>query len=817
MGGKLLSIRLIEIIVNLYDFITLPVYYLIQQPWKVEQLATKVRARQVEPNVWINIDNKLDKSDRKSLDTLDQLFSDSVENYATRRCLGVRKILAVEYKDADGDGSGQANGAPQVEGAKSVSNHQQNKPATWNKVISKYVLDDHYTWWTYGQIGSIVVKLSAGLVNLCEDSLVNRDGSRKLLICADTCMQWFLTAHACFRNNVTVVTAYTTLDDEAILHIVQQTEVRILVVSQKFCPRLTKILAQTPLVDTLIVLDEPLPGVEDELDKLKHLLGSEESNVKRILSYNDLLARGESCREKLSNMPKADDIAVLMYTSGSTGKAKGVMLSHKSIVYTALAFSGPGDISHEDRYIGYLPLGHVLELAAECIFLRNGSTIAYSSPLTLTSASPMIKKGQQGDASIFKPTIMGAVPLVLDRIRTSVQQAVKKQGPFYDQLINEFLINYKRYWWERYYSTPILDLLICRKFNMIMGGKIRAICSGGAALSRDTQEYLRFVTNYTVLQGYGLTETSAAASFCDIHDRRCNVVGPPYPVVRLKLESWSDYSTEDKPNPRGEIIIGGQPVSSGYYKMDELTRESFYVEDGVRYFRTGDIGMMLPDGCLKIIDRKKDIVKPLSGEYISLSQIESTLRTGQMVENICVYCSQYSNYVVALIRPQMQEIRLQAKEMFHESSASAEKFRELIWKSSMTAAANNDNNNQTQLANGDSKQTDNQALSSRAQLSFKSMSVKIIDELSDEALCSNQWLVERILRRIQDEGKKKGLKRTQIPSRIKLCCEDWSPESGLTTASFKLRRRELERYYADAIKQLYAELGQKIDQDTLSR
>ena len=79
-----------------------------------------------------------------------------------------------------------------------------------------------------------------------------------------------------------------------------------------------------------------------------------------------------------------------------------------------------------------------------------------------------------------------------------------------------------------------MNWLICHQLNQIMGGQIRAICSGGAALSRDTQEYLRYVTNYTVLQGYGLTETSAAASFCDIHDRRCNVAGAPYPIVRLR-------------------------------------------------------------------------------------------------------------------------------------------------------------------------------------------------------------------------------------------------------------------------------------------
>lgn len=780
MRGKLFSIWLIELVVNVYDYITLPLYYIIQKPWKAHEAATQVRARQIDEFTWANKDTKLDKSNRKSVDTLDQLFRESVTAFASRDCLGVRKILAVEYKD-EKPPAGTLNGTD----GKSLPPAGSGK-----KVVSKYVLDDKYTWFTYKQIDQMVVRLSAGLVSMCGDSLVNSDGSRKLLIAADTCMQWFLVAHACFRNNITVTTAYTTLEDDAILHIIQQTEVKILVVSQKFARRLDNIIKESPLVDTIIVLDEPLPGEQDEVSNLKSLLGT--SSVKRVITYSDVIARGSEVKEQIQSSPEGKDIAVLMYTSGSTGKAKGVMLPHKSIVYTALSFSGPGDISHDDRYIGYLPLGHVLELAAECIFLRNGSTIAYSSPATLTNRSPMIKKGQKGDACIFRPTIMGAVPLVLDRIRSSIQSAVKSQGPFYDQLINDFVIRYKRYWWERYYDTPIMNRLICRKFNLILGGKIRAICSGGAALSRETQEYLRHVTDCIVLQGYGLTETSAAASFCDITDRRYNVVGAPYPTVHIKLESWSDYSVHDKPYPRGEIVIGGQPVAAGYYKLEDQTKEAFYTDPktGMRYFRSGDIGLMLPDGCLKIIDRKKDIVKPLSGEYISLSEIEIVLKLSHIVENICVYCSQYSNYVVALIRPDVGELKALANQMLTESDDLSEKFRKSIEK----------------VLDSSGDITTNGA---KPIGQVKS----IIAKMSLEEICSNRWLTEKVQKVLFEVGTKNKLKRSQCPAKIKLVSEDWSPESGLVTASFKLRRREIERFYAADIKQLYAELGQKIDQD----
>lgn len=771
-----MTIWLLECVVTLYDIVTLPLYYLIQQPWKHRQLANRIRSSQLEEYTWINVDNKLvnEKKNRREVTTLDELFRDSVSTFATKQSLGVRKIRAVEYK-----GQPQQNGS--IGGTKSNTQKRKGKLE-----VKKYDLDDDYTWYTYAQVEQTVIKLSAGLTNICSDSIVNSDGSRKILICADTCIQWFLTAHACFRNNITVVTAYTSLDDNAILTTITETDVKVLVVSQLFAPRLLKLLKKAPSVDTIIILDEPLPGREDEKNNLKSLLS--DGHIKKLLSYNDLIARGEEIEENITCVPSKEDVAVLMYTSGSTGKAKGVMLTHQCIVYTALAFSGPGDIDHTDRYIGYLPLGHVLELAAECIFMRNGSTIAYSSPFTLTDNSPYIMKGQKGDASLFKPTIMGAVPLVLDRIKNAIQQAVKSRGLFYDQLINDFVVRYKRYWWERYYDTPVMNLLLCRPFRQILGGHLKAICSGGAALSRETHEYLRHVTATTVVQGYGLTETSAAATFSDIMDRRYNVVGPPYPTVHLKLESWSDYTVHDQPYPRGEVIIGGQPVSAGYYKMDDLTKEHFFTDPktGMRFFRTGDIGMMLPDGVLKIVDRKKDIVKPLSGEYISLSAIENALLGTPVVDNICVYCSQYSNYVVAIILPSARELRSLARELISESSDRGEKFK----KSIMDAFA---------ADSGDISLSDDR-------------SDDIIDKINFKTLCSNRHMIERVLQVLNQVGLENNLKRTQIPSNIKLVSEEWTQESGLVTASFKLKRREIERFYANDIKHLYAELGQNIEQ-----
>ena len=122
--------------------------------------------------------------------------------------------------------------------------------------------------------------------------------------------------------------------------------------------------------------------------------------------------------------------------------------------------------------------------------------------------------------------------------------------------------------------------------------------------------------------------------------------------MKVKLVDWEEgnYTVRDNPNPRGEIILGGDSIANGYLEMPEKTKEDFFEEDGVRWFRTGDIGEFDEHGQLKIIDRKKDLVKLQLGEYVSLGKVESTLRTNHLVENICIYGDPYNNYTVALVR-----------------------------------------------------------------------------------------------------------------------------------------------------------------------
>ena len=172
-------------------------------------------------------------------------------------------------------------------------------------------------------------------------------------------------------------------------------------------------------------------------------------------------------------------------------------------------------------------------------------------------------------------------------------------------------------------STPLINKLIFSKVTGTVGGNLKFLLTGGAPLAPKSQEFVRTVLGVKLVQGYGLTETVAVASISDPNDLRTGLVGPPLVGVDLKIVSWPEggYTVHDACGPRGEIVIGGYHVAKGYYNMEQKTAEDFYDgPEGYRWFRTGDVGQILSDGSLKIVDRKKDLVKLQMGEYVSLGK-----------------------------------------------------------------------------------------------------------------------------------------------------------------------------------------------------
>ncbi|KTF86819.1 hypothetical protein cypCar_00006730 [Cyprinus carpio] len=540
--------------------------------------------------------------DFEGVDTLDKLFVHAVKRFGQASCLGTREVLSEEEEK-------QPNG----------------------KIFKKLVLGD-YSWMTYEEVNQAVESFGSGLAAL------GQQPCNTIAIFCETRAEWMITAQACFRRNFPLVTLYATLGEDAVVYGLDQ-------------------CGATHLITSTELLRTKLKNVLSAVSGLQHVVYAGSDEVCRadypqslaMHSIQEVMELGTK-PENLSKeykRPTASDLAVVMYTSGSTGKPKGVKMQHSNLI---AGMAGqcqriPG-LGSQDTYIAYLPLAHVLELTAEISCVSHGCRLGYSSPHTLTDQSSKIKSGGKGDCSVLKPTLIAAVPEIMDRI-------------FSD------------------YST----------------GR----------------------------------------------------VGAPLICSEIKLRDWPEggYTSQDKPHPRGEILIGGPNVAMGYYGSEgEEENDNFWVDEaGQRWFCTGDVGEVHPDGCLQIVDRKKDLVKLQAGEYVSLGKIEAALKNSPLIDNICVYASSDQNYLISFVVPNQKQLTELAKK------------------------------------NG------------------------VEDEW--EELCNHTKMEEEVLKVIKEIAVTSKLERFEVPQKIRLSSEAWTPETGLVTDAFKLKRKELKNHYIKDIERLY--------------
>lgn len=469
--------------------------------------------------------------------------------------------------------------------------------------------------------------------------------------------------------------------------------------------------------------------------------------------------------------PKKDDLAVIMYTSGSTGNPKGVMITHGNMItaLTSLSDRLLFDVNNNDTLVAYLPLAHVLELCAELACINRGAKIGYSSPFTLTDNSTAIKKGELGDLRVLKPTVMAAVPIVLERICKAVKDKIGKESQL-KQDIFRVAFDKKLKKIQNGKSTVLLDKIVFNKISeAVNGGKIRIMLSGGALLNSSLQEFAQ-VALCPVIQGYGLTETCGASCTQLINQKSTGQVGSVVQCCQIKLFDWpeANYKATDKPNPRGEIWVGGDNITLGYYKMPEKTAEDYHVIDGIRYFATGDIGEVLPSGDFKIIDRKKDLVKLQGGEYVSLNKVESVIKLMPIVDNCCVIADPSKSYCVCLVSPNPIKVEEYISFVNVEIEVDIKK-----------------DGTQNQMK------------------STKKTSEEVLDEFM-KIMEENKEFRAKFEKEILNHCLKNGLERFESPTKVKFVKEQWLPDTGLVTDSMKLKRKEIEKFYKKEIEILYS-------------
>lgn len=358
-------------------------------------------------------------------------------------------------------------------------------------------------------------------------------------------------------------------------------------------------------------------------------------------SMNDLIEIGKNNNHadyinKINENIKSDDIATIIYTSGTTGLPKGVMLSHGNLLSNVYDTSKiPPE--HIKRVLSFLPMCHVYERMMNYMYQYRGFEIYYVD--NLGKISEMLSE--------VKPHMITTVPRLLENIFDKVMAKGRTLKFPKKQIFNwavKLGLKYElknRTWWYNV-RLWIARALVFKKWKKALGGELDIIVSGGAALQIRLSRIF-WAAGFRVMEGYGLTETSPVIAVSNFGPNgiKFGTVGPPLPSVEVRI-------AED-----GEILTRGPHVTKGYFKDPELTAQAF-TDDG--WFRTGDIGILEPEGQLRITDRKKEIFKNSAGKYIAPQLIENTLKESPFIEQVAIF-GENQKIVVALIVPNFQNLQ----------------------------------------------------------------------------------------------------------------------------------------------------------------
>ena len=423
------------------------------------------------------------------------------------------------------------------------------------------------------------------------------------------------------------VPIYPTISEEEYAYVLNHSESKYCFVSdEEVLAKVNKIKDQVPSLQEVYSFDQ-IMNTKNWSELLE--LGEDESNQGEVDRIKDSISE--------------DDLATIIYTSGTTGRPKGVMLSHKNITSNAInsATRLPLD-KGSNVAISFLPVCHIYERMLLYMYQYAGVSIYFAE--SIDKISDNLKE--------VRPHVMSAVPRLLEKVydkiiaKGSDLSGIKHKLFYWAVELGLEWEPYERNGWWYEFKLKIARKLIFSKWQEALGGRLKVIASGSAAL----QPRLARVFNAAgigVMEGYGLTETSPVIAVNDIRNNgfKVGTVGKALPETNVKI-------AED-----GEIMIQGPQVMIGYYKDEEKTKEVL-TED--KYFHTGDIGEIDSEGFLKITDRKKEMFKTSGGKYVAPQIIENAIKQSRFIEQIMVI-GEGQKMPAALIQPNFEFIQEWAK------------------------------------------------------------------------------------------------------------------------------------------------------------
>ncbi|HEX9105161.1 MAG TPA: AMP-binding protein, partial [Polyangia bacterium] len=341
--------------------------------------------------------------------------------------------------------------------------------------------------------------------------------------------------------------------------------------------------------------------------------------------------------------PSADDVAEIIYTSGTTGRPKGVLLTHGNFLADVAAMREVFPIGPEERTLAFLPWAHVLGQIGELHHaLTVGASLALNSDLNRLLS----------DLQEVQPTLLVAVPSIFNRIHMSVAGEVAKKSTLVQRMFKDGIAAaVHRSHGEHVGALERLELavderLIFGKIRERLGGRLKWVFCGGAALGREVAEFIDAL-GITVHEGYGLTETSCTATLQPKGGRKIGTAGRPLPGVAVDIDTALTGDAKV-----GEIVIRGPIVMKGYHNRPDENAAAFTADGG---FRTGDLGYFDEDGYLVITGRIKEQYKLENGKYVMPMPLEEAIKLSPYIKNAMVYGADRP-YDVALVVPEADAI-----------------------------------------------------------------------------------------------------------------------------------------------------------------
>ncbi|MBX3251586.1 MAG: long-chain fatty acid--CoA ligase [Myxococcales bacterium] len=488
--------------------------------------------------------------------------------------------------------------------------------------------DGAWVWMTYREFGQQVDAARGGLAGL---GVAKGDAVSMI---ANNRPEWAVAAYATYGLGASFVPMYESQLAKEWAYILKDCGAKVLfVANEKIRDGIEKYLDELPELQHVVLLEGAPKG--DAQHTFAKLVEAAPVPVVAV---------------------ESSDIAGFIYTSGTTGNPKGVLLSHENIASNVSAVHEIFPMSPDDRSLSFLPWAHSFGQTCELhALLSMGASMGIAEAVDKIVAN----------LAEVRPTLLFSVPRIFNRIYDNLHKKMAEEGGLKESLFNAAIANAdyrkrlteerKRSGWADF-KQGIFDKLVFSKVRERFGGRLKYAFSGGAALSREVAEFIDNL-GIMVYEGYGLTETSPIATANCPSGRKIGSVGKPIPGVFVDI----DLSVSDDPKQGGEIVIYGHNVMQGYHHLPEENEKVLVEKDGVRGFRSGDLGYVDGDGFLYITGRIKEQYKLINGKYVVPTPLEERLKLSPFIANVMVHGANH-NHNAALIVPDLDSLSAWAKD-----------------------------------------------------------------------------------------------------------------------------------------------------------